>query len=82
MSKKNELLRNTTEIAKGIGPSLKYDDALRLAVADKRFASAFLSEPEKYAPIFNLGKEEMAALREVGGVLGTGDISAEGFQYE
>ena len=63
---------------RGFSGTLDINDALRLAVEDKRFAAALLSEPEKFADAFNISAVELGAIRGA-----IGEIGADAaFEYE
>ena len=49
-----------------MGEPLTVNDALRLAVVDKEFATAFTKDPEQFAETFSLNKYEIEAIRSVG----------------
>jgi hypothetical protein len=57
---------------------LDVNDALRLAVEDKRFAQALITQPDKFVSVFNIKDVEITAIKDA---LNIPDI-AEGFEYE
>jgi hypothetical protein len=71
MTEKRKFIK---DIRPGRG-ELDVNDALRLAVEDERFSRALLSDPQKFAPAFNLREIEIAAINEaVGGIVKDGGL--------
>ena len=65
---------------------LGMNDALRIAATDKRFASAFLKEPEAFAAGFGLDKGQLDSIKEIQKRLPIDpfdpSLAAADFQYE
>ena len=73
-AKRKTTRRRVTRVA-----SLDANDALRLAVSDKKFAQALIKNPERFKDAFRLSPSEIGAIKEgLGG--GRGGLAADGYE--